>query len=67
MTEESYKYMDYDIQFKNLIAKRKEKGISQRQMSQLLGVSEANVSRWESFQRRSLIAYFGYKKILGGE
>ena len=67
MTEESYKYMDYDIQFKNLITKRKEKGISQRQMSQLLGVSEANVSRWESFQRRSLIAYFGYKKILGGE
>lgn len=67
MTEESYKYMDYDIQFKNLITKRKEKGISQRQMSKLLGVSEANVSRWESFQRRSLIAYFGYKKILGGE
>ena len=67
MTEESYKYMDYDIQFKNLITKRKEKGISQRQMSQLLGVSETNVSRWESFQRRSLIAYFGYKKILGGE
>ena len=67
MTEESYKYMDYDIQFKNLITKRKEKGISQRKMSQLLGVSEANVSRWESFQGRSLIAYFGYKKILGGE
>ena len=67
MTEESYKYMDYDIQFKNLITKRKEKGISQRKMSELLGVSEANVSRWESFQRRSLIAYFGYKKILGGE
>lgn len=67
MTEETYKYMDYDIKFNDLIAKRKEQGISQRKMSKLLGVTEASVSRWESFQRRSLIAYFGYKKILGGE
>lgn len=67
MTEDTYKYMDYDIKFNDLIAKRKEKGISQKKMSKLLGVSEASVSRWESFQRRSLIAYFGYKKILGGE
>ena len=57
----------YDVYVDLGKAKRKEKGITQRQMSQLLGVSEANVSRWESFQRRSLIAYFGYKKILGGE
>lgn len=67
MTEETYKYMDYDIKFHDLIAKRKEKGITQRKMSELLGVTEASISRWESFQRRSLIAYFGYKKILGGE
>ena len=67
MTEETYKYMDYDIKFQDLIAKRKEQGISQRKMSELLGVTEASISRWESFQRRSLIAYFGYKKILGGE
>ena len=67
MTEDTYKYMDYDIKFHDLITKRKEKGITQREMSKLLGVSESNVSRWESFQRRSLIAYFGYKKILGGE
>lgn len=67
MTEDTYKYMDYDIKFNDLIAKRKEQGISQRKMSKLLGVTEASVSRWESFQRRSLIAYFGYKKILGGE
>lgn len=67
MTEATYKYMDYDIKFNDLITKRKEKGISQRKMSELLGVTEASISRWESFQRRSLIAYFGYKKILGGE
>lgn len=67
MTEDTYKYMDYDIKFNDLIAKRKKQGISQKKMSNLLGVSEASVSRWESFQRRSLIAYFGYKKILGGE
>jgi transcriptional regulator with XRE-family HTH domain len=67
MTAETYNYMEYDNKFQDLIAKRKEKGISQRKMSELLGVTEASVSRWESFQRRSLIAYFGYKKILGGE
>ena len=67
MTEESYKYMEYDSKFNDLIAKRKEKGMTQKEMSELLGVTEASISRWESFQRRSLIAYFGYKKILGGE
>lgn len=67
MTEETYKYMEYDSKFNDLIAKRKEKGMTQKEMSELLGVTEASISRWESFQRRSLIAYFGYKKILGGE
>ena len=67
MTEETYKYMEYDNKFNDLIAKRKEKGMTQKKMSELLGVTEASISRWESFQRRSLIAYFGYKKILGGE
>lgn len=67
MTEETYKYMEYDSKFGDLIAKRKEKGMTQKKMSELLGVTEASISRWESFQRRSLIAYFGYKKILGGE
>lgn len=67
MTEETYKYMEYDSKFSDLIAKRKEKGMTQKKMSELLGVTEASISRWESFQRRSLIAYFGYKKILGGE
>lgn len=67
MTEETYKYMEYDSKFNDLIAKRKEKGMTQKKMSELLGVTEASISRWESFQRRSLIAYFGYKKILGGE
>lgn len=67
MTEETYKYMEYDIKFNDLIAKRKEKGMTQKKMSELLGVTEASISRWESFQRRSLIAYFGYKKILGGD
>ena len=67
MTKETYKYMEYDSKFNDLIAKRKEKGMTQKKMSELLGVTEASISRWESFQRRSLIAYFGYKKILGGE
>ena len=67
MTEEIYKYMEYDSKFNDLIAKRKEKGMTQKEMSELLGVTAASISRWESFQRRSIIAYFGYKKILGGE
>lgn len=66
MTAESYKYMDYDIKFHELIAKRKEKGITQRKMAEELGVTEASISRWESFDRRSLIAYFGYKRVLEG-
>lgn len=66
MTAESYKYMDYDIKFHELIAKRKEKGITQRKMAEELGVTEASISRWESFDRRSLVAYFGYKRVLEG-
>ena len=66
MTAESYKYMDYDIKFHELIAKRKEKGLTQRKMAEELGVTEASISRWESFDRRSLIAYFGYKRVLEG-
>ena len=66
MTVESYKYMDYDIKFHELIAKRKEKGITQRKMAEELGVTEASISRWESFDRRSLVAYFGYKRVLEG-
>jgi len=67
LTEETYKYMDYDLKFNNLVEKRKEKGISQRKMAELLGVSESNISRWESLERRSIVAYFGYKRILGGD
>lgn len=66
MTGDSYKYMDYDVKFHALITKRKEKGITQKQMAEELGVTEASISRWESFNRRSLIAYFGYKRVLGG-
>lgn len=66
MTGDSFKYMDYDVKFHALITKRKEKGISQRQMAKELGVTEASISRWENFTRRSLIAYFGYKRVLGG-
>lgn len=67
MTGDSFKYMEYDVKFHALITKRKEKGMSQRQMADELGVTEATISRWESFNRRSLIAYFGYKRVLGGE
>lgn len=66
MTGDSFKYMEYDVKFHALITKRKEKGISQRQMADELGVTESTISRWEKFTRRSLVAYFGYKRVLGG-
>lgn len=67
MVKEGYEYIDYENKMKEWIQKRKDSGISQKEMAERLGTSDSMISYIESFKRRSFAAYFGYKRVLGGE
>lgn len=66
MVSESYEYIDYDNKMKEWIQKRKDSGMTQKELADKLGTSDSMISYIESFKRRSFAAYYGYKSLFGG-
>lgn len=66
MVKEAYEYIDYENKMKEWIQKRKESGITQKELAEKFGVSDAMISYIESFKRRSFGAYYAYKNMFGG-
>lgn len=66
MVKESYNYIDYDNKMTEWIQKRKDSGISQKEMAEILGTSDSMISYIESFKRKSFAAFYAYKHMFGG-
>ena len=67
MVSESYEYIDYDNKMKEWIQKRKDSGMTQKELADKLGTSDSMISYIESFKRRSFAAYYVYKNLFGGD
>ena len=66
MVKESYDYINYDQKMTEWIQKRKESGMTQKELADKLGTSYSMISYIESFKRRSYAAYYAYKNLFGG-
>ena len=66
MVKESYDYIDYENKMREWIQKRKDSGMSQKEVADKLGTSDSMISYIESFKRRSFAAYYAYKNLFGG-
>ncbi len=66
MVKETYDYINYDQKMTEWIQKRKESGITQKDMAEMLNTSDSMISYIESFKRRSFAAYYAYKQKFGG-
>ena len=66
MVKEGYDYIDYENKMKEWIQKRKESGMTQKEVADKLGTSYSMISYIESFKRRSYAAYYAYKNLFGG-
>ena len=66
MVKEGYDYIDYENKMREWIQKRKESGMTQKELADKLGTSDSMISYIESFKRRSYAAYYAYKNLFGG-
>lgn len=66
MVKEGYDYIDYENKMKEWIQKRKESGMTQKEVAEKLGTSNSMISYIESFKRRSYAAFYAYKYMFGG-
>lgn len=66
MIQETYDYIDYENKMREWIQKRKESGMTQKELADKVGTSYSMISYIESFKRKSFAAYYVYKNLFGG-
>lgn len=66
MIQETYDYIDYENKMREWIQKRKESGMTQKELADKVGTSYSMISYIENFKRKSFAAYYVYKTLFGG-
>lgn len=61
-----YENLNYTENMEKWIVKRKEQGVTQKDIARDMSCTESMISRVENFKRKSYAAYYYYMRRFGG-